>query len=365
MEQLINKGLEGVTVTKTNISLVDGENGCLVYRGYWAKELAIHHSFEEVCYLLWNGVLPTQEELDVLKQAFRRHRELPVYIFDLLKSLPKKMSMMSVMRTCISAMDDESFQWPPTIDEAIRLTAILPTIIATRVQLLKGEKICSPHPTLDHVKNFLYMLNGETPLEAHVKAFNAYLILTMEHGMNASTFSSRVIASTESDMVSAITGAIGAMKGPLHGGAPTEVTAMLNEIATKEEAEGWLRGELENGKKLMGFGHRIYKTSDPRAEALKKVTSQLTSDDLWLDLAIHVEDTAIRLLNEYKPGRKLYANVEFYAAAVLRAIKMPSELFTPIFTASRVVGWTANVLEQSEDNRIYRPQSLYIGSIPK
>ncbi|KIL51910.1 citrate synthase/methylcitrate synthase [Jeotgalibacillus soli] len=365
MEQMIIKGLEGITVAATNISLVDGDHGRLVYRAYWAKDLALQHDFEEVCYLLWHGRLPNEIELKKLKNDFREQRRLPAHLVELLKILPENMPMMSVIRTCISAMGDGSYQWPPKVEEAIKITAVLPTIIAARSHLLKGENVIDPHETLDHVANFLYMLNGEIPLGAHSKVLNAYFVLTMEHGMNASTFSSRVIASTESDIVSAITGAIGAMKGPLHGGAPSEVTAMLDEIGSKENAEGWIREQLEKGKKLMGFGHRIYKTRDPRAEALKEMTSQLTKEDPWLDLAVHVEAEAIRLLEEYKPGRKLYTNVEFYAAAVLRAVNMPAELFTPTFTSSRVAGWTANVMEQSLDNRIYRPSSLYNGGMPK
>lgn len=182
--------------------------------------------------------------------------------------------------------------------------------------------------------------------------------------MNASTFSARVTVSTESDMISAITSAIGTMKGPLHGGAPSDVTAMLNEIGTKEKAESWLRAKLEKGERLMGFGHRVYKTKDPRALALKEKAIEVGQDDPWLALALHVEETAIQLLEEYKPGRKLYTNVEFFAAAVMRAINMDEDLFTPTFTASRVVGWSAHVLEQAERNVIFRPESQYVGSLP-
>ncbi|WP_026674072.1 citrate synthase/methylcitrate synthase [Alkalihalobacterium bogoriense] len=360
----VQSGLEGVIACHSAISLVDGQNGRLVYRGYWAKELALHKEFEEVCYLLWHGSLPTKEEVNHLKQQFLEARKIPIHVMAVLVALPKEMDMMSVIRTCISALASQSNEWPPTVEQAIQITALIPTIITARISILKGEKPIEPHETLGHIANYLYMLHNREPNATHSKALEAYCILTMEHGLNASTFAARVISSTESDIVSAITGAIGAMKGPLHGGAPSEVTAMLEAIETKENAEEWIRTKLKNGEKLMGFGHRVYKTKDPRAEALQKVTAQLTKDDQWLALANAVEETALRLLAEYKPGRKLYTNVEFYAAAVLRAVDMPSFLFTPTFTVSRVVGWTANVLEQAENNRIYRPQSLYNGVIP-
>lgn len=365
MDNPISKGLEGIVAAETDISYIDGQKGLLVYRGHWASDLAINKDFEEVCYLLWYGKLPNKEELSELKSRFKQGRELPSHIKKLIDLLPKDMPMMSVVRTCISAMGDEKYSWPPKVEEATRLTAVLPSIIAYRMHRINGNEPVFPHKTLDHVANYLYMLDGKEPQQAHVKALNAYFILTMEHGMNASTFASRVVASTESDMVSAITGAVGAMKGPLHGGAPSEVTAMLEAIGTKENTEKWMRDHLEKGQKLMGFGHRIYKTNDPRAEALKEVTGHLTEEDVWLDLANHVEKTAVKLLEEYKPGRKLYTNVEFYAAAVLRAVNMPGELFTPTFTASRVAGWTANILEQAIDNRIYRPQSVYKGKVPE
>jgi citrate synthase len=358
-------GLEGVNVAETEISLVDGKEGHLIYRGFWAKDLALQYQFEEVAYLLWYGTLPDKEELGNLKETLKNKREVPAYIRDLVDGLPYDMDMMSVLRTAISAMGRKEYQWQPSIDQAIELTALTPTIIAYRYQQLANTTFISPNPDLDHVANYLFMLTGNIPELAHVRALNAYLVLTMEHGMNASTFAARVISSTESDLASAISGAIGAMKGPLHGGAPSGVIQMLNDIRNKKNAEPWLRSVLEQGARLMGFGHRVYKTQDPRAEALRMITAQLSNQDPWFDLANHVEKTAIRLLEEYKPGRQLYTNVEFYAAAVLRAVGMPKELYTPTFTASRVVGWTAHVLEQAQNNRIFRPQSSYIGPTPE
>lgn len=357
-------GLAGVIAAETALSLVDGEKGRLVYRGYWAKELALHHTFEEAAYLLWHGKLPNEAELDRLKQQFKQFRILPDYIERVIESLPPDMEMMSVVRTAVSARGQASYTWPPTVEQAIEITAMLPTVIAYRSRQLEGKPRIEPDPSLDHVANYLYMLSGRKASAAQVRSLEAYFVLTMEHGMNASTFAARVIASTQSDLASAVSGAIGAMKGPLHGGAPTEVIHMLNEIGAKSNAEPWLRSALEQGERIMGFGHRIYKTRDPRAEALREITAQLSGDDEWLDLARHVEQTAIALLEEYKPGRKLYTNVEFYAAAILRAVEMPSSLFTPTFTASRAAGWTAHVLEQAENNRIFRPESLYVGPVP-
>lgn len=363
-------GLQGVVVAETDLSLVDGENGRLVYRGHWAKDLALSCDFEEAAYLLWYGELPTSDQLLAFKEAMAAGRKLPDTVQTVIDALPDNMPMMAVLRTALSALGTDEWDWPPTVEQAVALTALTPTIIAYRHRRLQRKAFCPPNPELGHVTNYLYMLNsddgkGVTPQSAHVRALNAYLVLTMEHGMNASTFAARVVASTQSDMASAVAGALGAMKGPLHGGAPSEVIHMLDDIGTKPHAEPWMRAALERGERLMGFGHRVYKTRDPRAEALSEITAQLAGQDEWLDLAKHVEATAIRLLEEYKPGRRLYTNVEFYAAAVLRAVGMPQQLYTPTFTASRMVGWTAHILEQASINRLFRPQSIYTGPMPQ
>jgi citrate synthase len=357
-------GLEGVIAAETAISLVDGENGRLLYRGFEAKDLAINYSFEEVAYLLLYGSLPSALELDYFSSKLKECRNIPSYILSIIDLLPNNTGIMSVLRTAISSLGDSTFDWKPDENQAIRLIGIIPTIIAYRYHRMKGTAFPKPNQALDHVANYLYMLNGTIPSPTRVKALSTYMILTQEHGMNASTFSARAVLSTESDLISAITGAIGSMKGPLHGGAPSEVMQMLDDIKSIDNAEQWLRERLENKEKIMGFGHRIYKTHDPRSVALKQVSQNLSGQDPWLDLALHVEEMSIQLLDEYKPGRKLYTNVEFYAAAVMRAVTMPPELFTPTFTASRVVGWTAHLLEQAENNRIFRPQSTYVGDIP-
>lgn len=359
-------GLEGVVAGETEIGLVDGEKGYLVYRGYWAKELAISRSYEEVAYLLWNGHLPSSEELEMLKLEMAAARAMPEYLCRIVDLLPASVPMMLVLQSSVAALGEQgNATWPPTLRQAVRLTALLPTIIAYRYRRLKGLPIVNPLPELGHAANYLYMLNGQIPQEAHVQALSAYLILCMEHGMNASTFAGRVVLSTESDMCAAVCGAIGAMKGPLHGGAPSEVISMLADIGTKERAEPWIREVLDKGGKIMGFGHRIYKTKDPRAEALKIATEEMIGKDPSFDVAIHVEHTAIRLLEEYKPGRRLFTNVEFYAAAILQALELDPEIFTPTFTSGRIVGWTSHILEQAANNRIFRPQSIYTGPMPE
>lgn len=360
---MIQPGLKGVIATETSISHIDGEKGLLIYRGYEVNELTEQFSFEEVAYLLWYGTLPSKEDLMVFKEELKKQRSLTPYLKNILDCLPNDMDMMSVLRTVISAEGTIQYTGKPSITQSIKLTAMIPTIIAYRKHNLDGTSFVVPRHDLDHVENYLYMLTGEKPTSAKVNALETYMILTMEHGMNASTFSARVTASTESDLVSAVTSAIGTMKGPLHGGAPSEVIHLLEEISCTTNSENVIRHKLSNGDKLMGFGHRVYKTHDPRAVALKHTLLKQVGEDEWLDLALHVEKTAIKLLEEFKPGRSLYTNVEFYAAAIMKAINMDPSLFTPTFTASRTVGWTAHILEQSKNNTIYRPQSKYIGKL--
>ncbi|MDM5340013.1 citrate synthase/methylcitrate synthase [Fictibacillus enclensis] len=355
------KGLKGVVAVETSISSVDGKNGILLYRGLEISEVMKIASFEKAAYFLWYGKWPDDHELSTLKNELSEHRMLSSEMKKLIDGLPKNMDMMSVIRTAVSSEGTVDYSWKPTIGQAIRLTAQVPSIIAYRKRTLEGNAPISPDPDLSHVENYLYMLYGSLPLKAHADALEAYMILTLEHGMNASTFAARVTASTESDLVSAATSAIGTMKGPLHGGAPSGVIDLLNEISEANDIEKVLRHKLTSGEKLMGFGHRVYKTHDPRALALKERLLQTAGEDPWLDLALETERMAVELLKEYKPGRSLYTNVEFYAAAIMKAIQMEPDLFTPTFTASRMVGWSAHVLEQAEDNTIFRPESVYVG----
>ncbi|HHW39258.1 MAG TPA: citrate synthase/methylcitrate synthase [Bacillales bacterium] len=359
----LSLGLENIIVSENDISLVDGQKGHLVYKGYWAKDLALNKSFEEVVFLLWNGTLPNDIELKVFKRELSHSMKLDENIKKIIELLPANVDMLGVLRTAVSALGTENFSWPPTKEQGITILAKIPAIIAYRQNcLLKKEKI-EPKPEFSLTENYLYMLHGKVPEKTHVRALEAYLVLTAEHGLNASTFTSRVISSTQSDMASAITGAIGALKGPLHGGAPSEVDNMIEEIGSLSNAESWVRNKLENNEKIMGFGHRVYKTRDPRAEALSIIASGFKEP--WFELSVGIEKLILKLLDEYKPGRKLYTNVEYYAVAVFRGVGIPKELYTPTFTFSRVAGWVAHILDQSNQNKLIRPQSKYIGIIPK
>ncbi|MGF3102863.1 citrate synthase/methylcitrate synthase [Rossellomorea sp. DUT-2] len=357
---MFSEGLKGIIAAQTMISHIDGKEGVLIYRGYEIGELS-HLSFEEAAFLLWYGHLPTVEDAVEIKKKLGTYRFLTPVMRDILHSLPQGMDMMSVLRTVISSEGGTEYKWKPTIEQSMRLTAVIPTIIAYRFNMMMDKPLIVPDTQLNHVENYLYMLTGNNPSKTVADALETYMVLTLEHGMNASAFSARVTASTESDLVSAITAAIGTMKGPLHGGAPSGVIDLLNEIGMAEKAESVIRRKLLKGEKLMGFGHRVYKTHDPRAIALRKKLLENMGDDHSLDLALYVEKKAIELLAEIKPGRSLYTNVEFYAAAIMKSMHLPSDLFTPTFTASRIVGWTAHVMEQAENNTIYRPQSEYIG----
>ena len=291
-------------------------------------------------------------------------RNLPERVTQIIQAHPNDADPMNVLRTAVSALGStDGFAEAPSIEQAMNITAKIPTILATFHRYRTGRPGIPSRSDLSHTANYLYLLSGKEPASSHVRALDAYLVLTADHGMNASTFTARIIASTLSDLVSSVTGAIGALKGPLHGGAPAKVAEMLEAIGTQEQAEPWLHRELEQGNRIMGFGHRVYKAEDPRAVALRKLAGELAGaqDAEWLALAHHVEDVTLRLLEEYKPGRKLYTNVEFYAAAVLRGVGLPEDLYTPTFAASRAVGWTAHVLEQISDNRLIRPAAEYVG----
>lgn len=357
-------GLEGVAAAETKISLVDGERGRLIYRGHRAEDLARTRSPEEVAFLLWNGTLPDPDEREAVRRQWAGARVLPGYLKGLIAAIPREVQMTDVLRTAVSAMGDASFEGPPTPEQAIRIAALLPSIIAFRRHHLAGTEPPAPRPDLSHVAHYLYLLRGEVPSPAHVRALEAYFVLTAEHGMNASTFAARVVTSTRSDLISAVVAAIGALKGPLHGGAPAGVESMLDEIGTEKRIKPWIRERLERNERLMGFGHRIYRTEDPRAAALREIAVRLAAGEPWLSLAVRVEEEALRLLEEYKPGRRIRTNVEYYAAALFRAVGLPRELFTPTFICSRIVGWAAHAMEQAEHNRLIRPDAVYIGPLP-
>ena len=355
------QGLEGVVATMTRLSMVDGEAGRLVIAGFPVEELAGRATFEETLYLLWNDALPDAGQLARLKGDLVARRALPEATTDLLRAAAGRVPAMDALRMAAGTLGSPD---GGDRDDALRVVAAFPTIVAAYRRLSRGEDPVEPDPELPHAANYLYMLSGEVPSDELARALETYLVATSDHGMNASTFAARVIVSTRSDFVSAVTGAVGALKGPLHGGAPGPALDMVFEIGKAERAEPYLREKLESGGLLMGFGHRIYKARDPRADVLAKAAGRLYADadeDLYR-LAIAVERTAVRLLAEYKPGRNLYTNVEFYTALLLHGLGLPTELFTPTFTVSRVAGWTAHCFEQRELDRIIRPQSEYVGA---
>jgi citrate synthase len=352
-------GLEGIVAATTALSKVEGTAGRLIYRGYNIHDLATTTSFEEVAYLLWYGHLPNIAELTDLKSQLATQRTLPQSVLEVLHSIPPTAEPMDALRTAASAWGATTIKGKPTVEQAIALTARFPLFLAAFNAMRNGREILEARPDLGYAANYLYLLTGKLPEEQHVRALDAYLVLLADHGMNASTFTARVVASTESDIVSATVAAIGALKGPLHGGAPSKVKDMLNAIGTTENAESWLRSAMARGERLMGFGHRVYKTEDPRAEELRELAK--LADPQEFVLARKVEELAIALLEEEKPGRRLYTNVEFYSAVLLASVGLPGDLFTPTFASSRVAGWTAHILEQIGNNRLIRPEADYIG----
>ncbi|WP_033542034.1 citrate synthase/methylcitrate synthase [Planococcus sp. CAU13] len=357
---MFQKGLKDVVAVQTAIASVEGDKGELRYRGVLVERVTAGRSFEETAYFLWNGQFPTVQQHEELKRQFAKYRTLPSYLQQIARELPADAPLMDKMRTLLSAYYTEEYLNLPPAEQAVALTAALPVMTAVLYRLQTGQDIIAPDSSLSHTANYLWMLTGEKPAAAQTEALETYLKLTMEHGMNASTFAARVTVSTESDMVAAVTSALGAMKGPLHGGAPSGVLALLDDISSAETVDAVITRKLDAGEKIMGFGHRIYRTEDPRSILLRQKCLELQGHDAWLDLAVEAEKRIIHLLNERKPGRALYTNVEFYAAAIMRSINMPPELFTPTFSVARIVGWTAHTLEQQSDNVIFRPQSEYI-----
>lgn len=357
-------GLEGVAVAKSAISCVKGNEGQLIYRGYWVQDITQQCTYEDVAYLLWYGKLPSEQEKTVFQAELRARARIDEPLQTFIRALPRGMTPMAALRTVISAMVVPGESWPPSIDQAIDILAKAPTILAYHYNFTHGLPECAPNPDLNHAANYLYMLRGHLPQAMDVKALDTYWMLSADHGMNASTFTSRVVTSTQADIVSAIVAAISALIGPLHGGTPSHIDDMLDQIGTEANVEPWLRAQLDQNKRLMGFGHRVYKTYDPRAAALKKVVQAHANEDKYLSLSLLVEKIAMRLLQEYKPGRHLYPNLEFWASGIFRTIKMPKDLYTPTFCLSRIAGWVAHIFEQSADNRLIRPSSIYAGPHP-
>ena len=356
-------GLEGVVASQTAISMVDGANGRLVYQGYVIADLAEEMSFEEVAFLLWEGRLPNRSELDALSLELASHRALTQAASIALDAMPSDTDPMDVLRSVVSVQGVEHRLAKPTVPLAIHATASFPTILAMFNRRQLGLEPIKPRADLGHAGNYLLMMNGKESNPEIVRALNTYMVLLADHGMNASTFTARVITSTESDLTSALVGAIGALKGPAHGGAPSAVLDQLEVIGAARDAETHMREMRRRKEKFMGFGHRVYRVYDPRAKILKAMCQRMNPK--FYDLASRVEEIALRILHEEHPERPQSTNVEFYSAGVLQAIGLPREYFTPTFAAARVAGWSAHVLEQAAHNRIIRPQSEYIGPEPR
>ena len=368
----VPKGLEGVAVAETEIGDVRGKEGFFHYRQYSAVELAEKRSLEDVWYLLYEGKLPDKAERETFMDEVRPLREIPADVKELLPNLAnlgKNFVPLEALRNAYSLFAG-SQDFKPSMDvdakelrlQGLKSGAIFPSLLMALYRLNNGDEPIDPHPDLPYAANYLYMMRGEEPSPEEAHAVEQYLMLTIDHGFNASTFTARVITSTGADLGSAVLGAIGALSGPLHGGAPSRALDMLREIGSKENADDWLRNAVQSGTRLMGFGHRVYKTDDPRSVRLRSVAEELDGEKV--DLAKYVEKRAVEILQELKPGRNLYPNVEFYAGIVMDMIGMPPPLFTPTFACSRVIGWTSHILEQAADNRLIRPSANYTGPPP-
>ena len=347
-------GLEGGIAGETALSFIDGAAGRLLYRGYPIGELVQAGSYSAVAELLWTGEWRPGSKLPC--------QPVPASVMTALRALPVTAKPMDALRTAVSAWGaTENLARPATPEQARALTAFSPSALAAFARIRRGLEPVEPDPSLDLVAGYLYQINGERPDEATARALDAYFIVGAEHGFNASTFTCRVITSTRSDIASAVVGAIGAMKGPLHGGAPSEVVEQIHQVGSPERAEQWVRDALDRGERLMGFGHRVYRAYDPRAAALRTVAEGMEHRPEWLDLAIAVEDVALRVLAELYPNRPLKTNVEYYAASVLLGVGLTPDLFPATFALARHAGWTAHAIEQASDNRLIRPDARYTG----
>ena len=351
-------GLAGVIGAESAIGLVDGARGRLLYRGYPIGQLVTRGTYAEVADLLWTGEWHPGSQL---------HPEpVPAPVLAALRELPHDAHPMDALRTAVSVWGaTQKIAWPPTPEQARSLTGFSPSALAAFGRLRRGLEPVEPDLSLDLASGFLQQLTGAPPDPAAARALEAYFIVGAEHGLNASTFTARVITATRSDLASAVCGAIGALKGPLHGGAPAEVVSQLHEIGSIDHAEAWARETIANHGRIMGFGHRVYRAYDPRAAALRQVAEAMDERPEWLDLAIAVEDVVLRVLAELKPGRTLKTNVEYYAAAVLEGVGLTPDLFPATFALARHAGWTAHAIEQVSADKLIRPDMRYTGPLDR
>jgi len=357
-------GLEDVVVSTSDICFIDGREGRLLYRGFDVNDLVEHSSFEEVVYLLWHGGLPSRKELDAHLKLLSATatRKLPPKLVAILRALPRKTTPMEVLRTGVSALaafdpDAADNSREATARKSLRLTARLPTLVAAWERIRRGRPLVAPNPKLSLAANFLAMMRGKPPTPLEVKTFDVALILHADHEFNASTFAARVTAATMSDVHSAITSAIGALKGPLHGGANEQVMRMVERITSPALAEAWIRKALADKARVMGFGHRVYRVEDPRAKHLRRLATEL-GRQMGDSRAVEILNTVARVVTEDK---HLHPNVDLYSGAAYKSMGIPTDQFTPIFAISRVAGWTAHVMEQHANNRLIRPRAEYTG----
>ncbi|MBN2305504.1 MAG: citrate/2-methylcitrate synthase [Anaerolineae bacterium] len=366
--QTQSKGLEGIVIADTRLSRVQGDIGRLTYTGYDIYDLAEHASFEEITFLLWYGELPTTKQLKRFQGTLNEFMTLPAPVVNAMKSYPVNAHPMAVLRTAVSALGlhdpaAEDNSQDANYRKAMHLTAKIPTIIAAWARIRSGKEPLAPRDDLNLAANFLYMLHGREPEQVEVNAVNVYLVLLADHGMNASTFTSRVVTSTDGDLYSAVTAAIGSLKGPKHGGANEAAMRMFREVSKASSVETWFKNEVkEKGRRIMGIGHRVYKTPDPRAVILKQHAEALCKAREkcgLLDVANKLADLAAA--DAYFQERKLFPNVDYYSAIVLDAIGIESDMMTPLFAMSRIAGWSAHIIEQWQDNRLIRPRGNYIG----
>ncbi|HKG12739.1 MAG TPA: citrate synthase [Pyrinomonadaceae bacterium] len=355
-------GLEGVVAAQSSIGDVDGTNGVLIYQGLDIHDLAEHSTFEEIVFLLWHGRLPKREELEALRGELSSAMKLPGEIIELLRNTPRDSEPMDALRTAVSALAfyDEGVRdlsREGALRTATRLTAQLPVVVASFARLRDGRQLVDADPSLNLASNFLYMLKGERPTEREARILDVCLILHADHELNASTFTARVIAGTLADVYGAVTGAIAALSGPLHGGANTNVMKMLLEIGSPDKAEEWLQDALARKKKIMGFGHRVYKTEDPRSVWLRRFSKEVgeeRGETRWFEILERLRELMFA-------SKKLYPNVDYYSGSVYYQFGIPLDLFTPIFAVSRISGWTGHILEQYANNRLIRPRAEYVG----
>lgn len=356
----VAKGLDHVVVDRTSISWVGGETGDLVYRGFDVRDLVPGIPYESAVHLILHGDPPSSDPSPEVVEALRRHQRPRPMVERLVDALDPSLPPLEALRTILSAMGDGSFGYPPSLDEGYRLIAQTPVLLARFVRRGKGRPLVAPDPALSHAANYLAMLSGDPPTSQCTSALESYLVLLADHGMNASTFALRTTISTQSDLASAATAALAVLKGPVHGGAPSRVSDMLDAVGTPDRADRWIASRVADGEVLFGFGHRAYKTDDPRAVVLHGIAHHVAEPDRFA-LAEAVERSALAALRSAHPKARLYTNVEFWSAVVLEAVGLPRELFTPTFAVARTAGWTAHALEQSVDNRLIRPDIEYIG----